>query len=265
MADLPYMPMFVDDYEAATAHLTLVEDGAYNRLLRLCWRTPGCSIPSDPAWIARKMRVDQAAYEAVVAPIIAEFFDVRGGRVSQKRLSSEFARSSALSNARKTAGKKGGIAKAMKNKDNDAGKAKILPKQKASKTVASIPRDSDTNVSGADAPPDLAKMVFDQGVALLCGSGITERSARAILAKWSKERGDQWTLEAIISANGKADPVSWITARAKAAKTNEDDQRSSSSATAARYREMNMPGPPAEGVAQEGGAISLALDLARAG
>lgn len=33
---LPYFPLYVDDYEADTPHLTLEEDGAFSRLLRLC-------------------------------------------------------------------------------------------------------------------------------------------------------------------------------------------------------------------------------------
>lgn len=48
---LPYFPMFPTDFEAKTSHLTLAEDGAYNRLLRLMWMTPGCSLPDDDAWI----------------------------------------------------------------------------------------------------------------------------------------------------------------------------------------------------------------------
>ena len=31
----PYFPLHVADYEAKTAHLTIEEDGAYMRLLRL--------------------------------------------------------------------------------------------------------------------------------------------------------------------------------------------------------------------------------------
>lgn len=78
---LPYFPMFPSDFEAKTSHLTLEEDGAYNRLLRLSWMTPGCSLPDDPAWIARRMRVDMATFERVVAPIISEFMVREDGRV----------------------------------------------------------------------------------------------------------------------------------------------------------------------------------------
>lgn len=80
MSKLPSMPLYVDDFEAATSHLTLEEDGAYNRLLRLCWRSPRCSIPDDPAWVARRLRVDMATYERVIAPLLEEFFTLNDGQ-----------------------------------------------------------------------------------------------------------------------------------------------------------------------------------------
>lgn len=128
MADsLPHLPLFVDDYEAATAHLTIEEDGAYMRLLRLCWRSPRCTIPDDPEWIMRRMRVDQATYERVVAPIINEFFKRARGRIYQKRLLQVFAFGVEKKQRRSEAGKKGGIAKALKTKKTLPSKATVLP------------------------------------------------------------------------------------------------------------------------------------------
>lgn len=83
---VPYYPMYPADFEADTSHLTLEEDGAYNRLLRLCWMTPGCSLPDDPAWIARRMRLTISEYERVVEPLISEFFRRKGGRISSPLL-----------------------------------------------------------------------------------------------------------------------------------------------------------------------------------
>jgi uncharacterized protein YdaU (DUF1376 family) len=105
---IPYMPLFVADYEADTAHLSPEEDGVYMRLLRLCWRTPGCSVPDDAAWIARMMRVSPEFYAARVAPIIDEFMEREKGRVFSARLQREFARVTKSSKLRSEAGKKGG-------------------------------------------------------------------------------------------------------------------------------------------------------------
>lgn len=131
MADIPYMPFYINDFEGDTAHLTLEEDGAYNRLLRLCWRTSGCSVPNDSEWIRRKMRATDQQYDDVIAPIIKEFFKIDKGRVFQERLQKEFSRISEQVYARKAAGKKGGNAKALKNNKNTSSKATVLPLAKA--------------------------------------------------------------------------------------------------------------------------------------
>jgi hypothetical protein len=113
------------------------------------------------------------------------------------------------------------------------------------------------NATGASAPPpgvpedvpktrpvDPAKALFDAGVALLVGTGMRDRNARACIAKWRKERGDPWTREAIASAAGKSDPVSWIEGRRHTQAADADEALAISRATAERYRRMDMAGPP---------------------
>lgn len=121
------MPFYVDDFEADTAHLSLEEDGVYNRLLRLCWRTPDCSVPDDRSWIMRRMRVDEDTYRRVVEPIIQEYFTRDQGRIWQKRQRQEYAFVSDLVRKRKEAGSRGGKASALKRKEIDPSKATALP------------------------------------------------------------------------------------------------------------------------------------------
>lgn len=108
MKRLPYMPLFVADFEADTAHLSFEEDGIYNRLLRLCWRTSGCSVPDDPAWIARRLRCGMDQYHEAVDPILREFFRRENGRVFQKRLRVEWRHADDLSKRRAKSGRLGG-------------------------------------------------------------------------------------------------------------------------------------------------------------
>lgn len=127
MSTHPYIPLYVDDYDAATAHLTIEEDGAYSRLLRLCWRTPGCSLPNDPVWIGRKIRLSAEEFERIARPVLDEFFTLSRGRLIQKRLRDEYDDISRKKTARKNAGKKGGAAKALKTKENAPSNASDLP------------------------------------------------------------------------------------------------------------------------------------------
>ena len=104
----PYMPIYVAVFGAEPGDFTISGDGAYNRLLRLCWLTRGCSIPDDPAWIARRMRCDADEYHSLVAPVLSEFFSRRNGRLFQKRQLKEWRRAEMLAKKRSEAGKKGG-------------------------------------------------------------------------------------------------------------------------------------------------------------
>lgn len=126
---LPYFNLYPRDFEADTSHLSLEEDGAYNRLLRLCWMAPECSLPDDDAWIMRRMRVDEATYDRVVRPLISEFFSRKSGRVSNPRLSKEFSTSTEKHGRRVSAGKAGGEAKARKTKEIDPSNATAKPYQ----------------------------------------------------------------------------------------------------------------------------------------
>lgn len=166
MADLPFIPFYVDDFEAHTAHLSLAEDGAYNRLLRLCWRQPDCSIPADFAWIRRMMRCSEEEFSTVIVPVIGEYFTEARGRYFQKRQRKEFQKSKDLLEARKSAGKKGGKAKAQKSKDNPPSTATDLPEANAqqnsdtdlaSRTITRTITNTPPYGGVGEARPDAAK------------------------------------------------------------------------------------------------------------
>ena len=126
---LPYFPMYPTDFEADTSHLTLEEDGAYNRLLRLMWMTSGCSLPDDDAWVMRRMRVDSDTFERVVRVVIDEFFTRKAGRISNPRLAKEHQKTSLAHRKRVEAGSRGGKAKALKAKQKTPSNAVAKPYQ----------------------------------------------------------------------------------------------------------------------------------------
>lgn len=206
---LPYFPLYPSDFEAKTSHLTLEEDGAYNRLLRLCWMTPGCSLPDDPAWIARRMRVDAVTYDRVIAPLLDEFFRREKGRVFQPKLMLIHDDANLKHERRVDAGKKGGRPpKSLKENEATESNAKALPKQPEPEPEVKY---SVAKATGADAPIDPAKVAFDAGVKVLTEAGKSASAARSIVGKWRGQHGD----EAVIAALGKAqregavDPVAF--------------------------------------------------------
>jgi uncharacterized protein YdaU (DUF1376 family) len=126
---IPYFPLYPDDFEADTAHLTLAEDGAYNRLLRLCWRSPECKIPADQAWIFRRMRAATDADRATVNAVLREFFVTKGGKIWSARLLEEYTQANAAHQRRILAGSAGGFAKALNAKKKTPSNAVALAYQ----------------------------------------------------------------------------------------------------------------------------------------
>ena len=153
MSDLPFMPLWVSTYEAHTAHLSLCEDGAYNRLLRLCWRTPGGTIPADDTWVMRQMRVDAATFASTVKPMLDEFFKVRRGRYVNDKLKELFDGAHEKSERRRNAGRKGGEAKALKSKGSEPSNATAKPEHCSSKLELELHTElDDAKASEVSAP-----------------------------------------------------------------------------------------------------------------
>jgi uncharacterized protein YdaU (DUF1376 family) len=206
---LPYFPLYPTDFEADTAHLSIVEDGAFNRLLRLCWMTPGCSVPNDEAWILRRLRARSEDEIAAVRVVISEFFKVENGRLFSPRLRREALLAETAHQRRVAAGRKGGgAAKTAQTNEKESSNAKAMPKQPEPYITL------DTDVSNATTPEiDPTKAMFDGGIRLLSGAGLSASKSRAILGKWRRDFG----AEAVIVALGKAqregaiDPVAFCT------------------------------------------------------
>lgn len=153
---LPYFAMYPTDFDADTGHLSMAEDGAYNRLLRLSWRCPEAKLPDDLDWICRKARAVTDADRAVVQSILAEFFQRKGGKIFSARLHQEWVKAHEGHNRRVLSGKAGGEAKARKAKENSPSNATAMPEQCSSNqnqnhnhTVLSIDRTTNA-LSGFD-------------------------------------------------------------------------------------------------------------------
>ena len=210
---LPYFPMYPTDFEAKTSHLSIAEDGAYNRLLRICWMTPGCSMPADEAWIMRRVRAVSEADQEAVRAILSEFFTIEKGRYSNARLTREWIAANEAHQKRKTAGAKGGSSKVSKTKENISSNAQAMPKQPEPE-----PELKYTEAKASDGEAvDFAKALFDRGVKFLCQHGVREQQARSLIGKWRQIAGDREVFDAFAACNkaGATDPVSWISARIK--------------------------------------------------
>jgi uncharacterized protein YdaU (DUF1376 family) len=89
-ADLPYMTIFIGDYLADTADLTLEEQGAYFRLLAAMWWTKGW-IPDDDMAIGRVLGCGTRAWRRI-KPRLLRLLTIENGEITQERLLKELVR-----------------------------------------------------------------------------------------------------------------------------------------------------------------------------
>lgn len=186
---LPYFPMYPTDFEAKTSHLSIAEDGAYNRLLRLCWMTPGCSLPADEEWIMRRARAMTEADREAVRTVLGEFFTLENGRYSNARLTREFHAANEAHEKRKQAGAKGGRTKALKSNEPESSKAKAMPKQPEPEPE---PVKRDTNVSLAQPEADASATIDRSRFADFWAMVPRKIGKKATEAAWKRlSRADQ--------------------------------------------------------------------------
>jgi uncharacterized protein YdaU (DUF1376 family) len=96
----PWMPLYVADYLAATAHLSAAQSGAYLHLIMHYWWTGG--LPDDDGALARIARMSRAQWRRA-RPVIEKFF-APGWK--HKRVEFELVEAARLSRA----GRAGGVA-----------------------------------------------------------------------------------------------------------------------------------------------------------
>lgn len=190
---LPYFPMYPTDFEADTSHLTLEEDGAYNRLLRLMWMTTGCTLPDDDAWIMRRMRVDAETFDSVVSIVIAEFFERKAGRISNPRLAKEHQKSNLAHRKRVDAGSLGGKAKSRKSKKKTSNNALAMPYQPEPEPEPDIREDTNVSLSSAKPFDEIAEAVSEYNDAAEVSGwpkvAVLSKARRVALASRLKDVG----------------------------------------------------------------------------
>lgn len=86
-----YFELHIGDIDSATAHLSMLEDGAYSRLMRLYYRTEK-PLSADVRQICRLMRAQTKPERDAVQAVLSEFFELQEDGWHQHRCDEEIAR-----------------------------------------------------------------------------------------------------------------------------------------------------------------------------
>jgi uncharacterized protein YdaU (DUF1376 family) len=202
-----WMPWYVADYLADTAHLTTEQHGAYCLMLMAAWKAGG-SLPNHDGQLAAVCRLSAVKWKAS-KPILLAFFGVDGDRIVHKRVTAERAKAQAISEKKAQNGK-GGAAKRWQTDGGRDGKpmanATTDASQEGWQTDAPSPspspspaESSEAKASGADAPGGQSpeEIIFGYGVPLLVNAGTPEKQARSFLGKLRSGYEDAQIVEAL--------------------------------------------------------------------
>ena len=90
-----------------------------------------------------------------------------------------------------------------------------VPRDEGSKRQGQGDPITVTDVTGADAPPDPSKIMFDAGIRLLGAAGKSEPAARKIIGRWKNSHTEAEVIEALGAAQRQnaIDPVAFIEGR----------------------------------------------------
>lgn len=120
------MQLYVSDFVGDTLLLSAEHIGVYLLLLIALWNAHG-QLPKDDVKLARVARMPVENWRTIWGDI-EQFFEVSETSISHGRLSRELLKAAGKSVSRSEAGRKGGNAKALKDKNTGLANAMPLPR-----------------------------------------------------------------------------------------------------------------------------------------
>jgi uncharacterized protein YdaU (DUF1376 family) len=200
------------DFIHGTMMLTLEQKGAYSLCLDLIYDRGG-PIPDDARWLSGVCGVSIRKWNSIRERLIElGKITVKGGHLTNERASSELVSMELQRRNQAESGAKGG----RKRAENQFDYSIISELAQASlKPIEESRGDSVAKATGAAAPPDPVKDVFDLGVAILTAAGQTEKQARSLIGKWRKSKSGAEVLDGLLDCRARAisNPVEWMEKR----------------------------------------------------
>lgn len=231
-----YYKFEIANWDEGTAMLTLEQEAAYLRVVNAI-RLKDQPLTFNMFALCGIWRCNERKAKRLLDELVAAGkLRIEDGKIINDKAVEDASNLRRLRADRASAGRRGGV-------ESGKSRAKALENQDTVEAIASTreeKRREEYSVSkdtGADAPIDPEKVMFDGGLRLLAAAGKSNDQARAIIGKWRRD----FSTPEVISALGKAqregaiDPVGFITKtlgetrrRERASEPRQGDERTTS-------------------------------------
>jgi uncharacterized protein YdaU (DUF1376 family) len=210
---------FPGDYMRDTAHLSMVEDAAYRRLIDSYYMTG--KLQAIACVLLRVCRAVTPEEQDAVSKVATEFFTERNGYLFNEKIEHELARSRSVSLSRSESGKRGASEKKRRRSAMEAAIAKANAMASASanelanqqQPIPSVYTVGKPTVTAApsSAPSSPKEVIFTLGVSILTGQGDKESQARSFLGKFAgKDEAKLAEVIGYLAANPKVQAKGYI-------------------------------------------------------
>lgn len=196
-----YYEHHLGDYDAATAHLSWLEDMAYTRLMRLYYRKE-LPVPTEVKEACRLVRAITKEQKVAVESVLKEFFELSSDGWHQKRCDEDVAKYQQRVAHNREVGKKGGRPKKDKTQTEPAGNPVGYfrePEQNPPQTPDTINTVSKETDGEPSAEPSKAEL-WAAGRSLLLAQGMPDAQCRSFVGKLVKEHGNDVVSQAVRAA-----------------------------------------------------------------
>lgn len=187
-----YYKHHIGDYKAATAHLTLIEHGAYRQLLDMYYLDEK-PIPLETQVVFRRLCARTQEEQTAVETVLKEFFEETKNGWMHKRCESELAQYSAKADANRENGKRGGRPKKTQMvSDENPTQSEVEPKI----TLTTTHKPLTTNQEPEDSPSENKRVPRFNARKYLASRGVEEQNINDWL-EVRKKKGQANTLSAM--------------------------------------------------------------------
>lgn len=223
-----YYEHHLGDYLRDTAHLSMLEDGAYRRLMD-AYYIREAPLPPTTREVFRLVRAQSKQDREAVETVLREFFTETPGGWVHSRCDKEIARfqdkqrkAKASAEARwahrqpHSEGNANASPDAMRT-HSEGNAPRARPQTPDTRPNTSEAKASDADTASQASPPTPKDRVFAFGVPLLTAAGVADKNARSMLAGLCKRHGDKAVADAIdrCASEQAIEPVSWLQAALK--------------------------------------------------